>query len=288
MGDFCVKIGMEIGVIMKKVLLIMTTLTVIGLTLGGSLAYWLAGKSNPASAETDSANKTVQEDTNLQQKLPEEYHSIAEYKEKFSKDKKYIKNCTGEGSIDYSMFDVNDINAANQAVACYQMKYDKKRGTKEAEKDYLEFVRYGFDFANSHFNDMEKEYSIIVNKGTFNISSVKIIEELLDRYFYKYGLKAVYGELEFYPEVSDLYVYENIAPYLSKEWSVYLESETNFEHHISTFHGYFRITKCELEEILEYYKEFNKELPEFSKERGIPNSIKYYEKALKTYPKVPD
>jgi len=272
---------------MKKVLIVIG-LVIVCFAIGGGIAYWenLSQKSTmPKTSDT----KNIEDSKKLAlEHQMAESKTIEEYKLEFSKDKKYSENCFGDKPIDYNMFDANDINAVNQAVACYQLKYNNKRGTKEAEKGYIEFVNFGLDFVEKHNDLMQKAYSMLLIKDGIRISSVKIIEELLDRMFYKYGLKATYGELEFYPEISDLYIYENIAPYLSEEWQILLEGETNFEHPITTFHGYYRITKCELSEMIEFYNDFSEKYPEFSKERGIMNRIIHYKNGLKTYPKVPN
>ena len=259
---------------MKKVLIVIG-LIIIGLTIGGGIAFW-----NNTKGVNDSTQGSVQEQSEYeksssnyeakQSKLKEmlaNAKTIEEYKQEFSKNKKYKENCLGDKPIDYSMFDINDINAANQAVACYQLKYDQKRGTKDADDEYNKFRDFYWDFSRQH---------AYLSEGDFNDYS---------DVYYKYGILIVPGEDHYDAIMSYRYIYENISPYLSHGFQEFIRFNIIFDKTIMR-DLHFHIPKSELKKILEFYIDFQKKYPELDDKLYIQESIKFYENGLKTYPRA--
>ena len=217
--------------------------------------------------------------------------TIEEYKQEFSKNKKYKENCLGDKPIDYSMFDINDINAANQAVACYQLKYDQKRGTKEADAEYAKFSDFYFNFENQQYQQSDvSSMSVedVIGEQKYIEEKLKnprlkvAIKKLTDNY-YPYGLIVQYDESAFMLVTSNKYLYENFSEYLSEPQREFLKFYIQFDERI-IYDGHYIVPKSVLENNLKFYKDFKSKYPEFSKEHDIDKIIEYEIDAIKKYP----
>ena len=222
-----------------------------------------------------SANKFMESDnyTKKETELPPPSHEI---------NKKLIKsaNCTGEGKIDYSKFDKNDLNAANKAVACYQMKYDKLRGTKAAEDGYNDFWNFYVEFETQQ--NQQIYLSPIPLKDSYERQANKYSEK-----YYRYGLIVQFNEGEFVLSISRNYMYENFSKFLSEPTRELLKFYIQFDKRINYGTTYV-IPKEKFYEYIEFYKNFGDKYPVYCRENkmDINKIINQYEEIIKNYPNV--
>ena len=64
-------------------------------------------------------------------------------------------------AVDYSQFDVNDINAANKAVKAYQEEFKDKRRTKEADEELEKFWDFYLQFENTQSDKIYLPYTTV-------------------------------------------------------------------------------------------------------------------------------
>ena len=73
-------------------------------------------------------------------------------------------------TIDYSKYRVENINSVRKATKVFQKKFDKKRGTKEAEEDFYKLLSFYYDFVYYHQEKMIIEGPPIVKESYFFLS----------------------------------------------------------------------------------------------------------------------
>lgn len=156
-------------------------------------------------------------------------------------------------ALDFDQFDVNDINAVKKAAKYYQKEYKNKRGTKEAEEDYLRFSEFLLKFENTQSKKIYLPYD------TSNNSIRKQIAAYSNQY-YKYGLVAQFDEGEFMLVSSNHYIYENFAPYLSKPWKEILKFNSSDKR--NKYDGRYIVPKSYLKNQMKFYKNFIKKYPD--------------------------
>jgi hypothetical protein len=64
-------------------------------------------------------------------------------------------------AVDYSQFDVNDINAANKAVKAYHEEFKDKRRTKEADEELEKFWDFYLQFENAQSDKIYLPYTTV-------------------------------------------------------------------------------------------------------------------------------
>ena len=176
--------------------------------------------------------------------------------------------------IDFSKYDIYNINSLYEITNDYKNEFKNKRETVEAEKSFNEFIKYYEKFVS-----IQNERNLL-NYDYFN--PIKLLKEYSNKY-YRYGLIVQMDEGDFFFVSSKRYIYENFAKYLSKPYRKLLKYEMRFDNRIINDCRYI-IPQSELEKILEFYEKFEKEYPEFSKQNKINEIIKKYKKDIEHYP----
>jgi len=206
-------------------------------------------------------------------------------------------------AVDYSQFDVNDINAANKAVRAYHEEFKDKKGSKEAENGYAEFRKFYFNFFQAQSPKIEKEgEALLYQPETSNGSKIKFgrlnyrplngyrwvqpldIADGMTKKYSKYGLTVLFNENFFYTSANDDYLYRNFAPYLSKEDKILMKFYKKHFNKTWISDGHYAVKKEEIKAVIKFYKNFQRKYPEYSKEHNIESTIQEYEKGLRHYP----
>ena len=180
-------------------------------------------------------------------------------------------------AIDFSKFDVNDLNALRKATKYYQKVYKNKRGTKEADEDYLKFSKFSLDFYYAQYPKIDLPYELIDNS----------VQKQIDAYskkYYKYGLVAQFDEGEYMLVLSNRYVYENFAPYVSAPYAELLKFHSSDVR--TTYDARYIIPKSELENYIKFYQQFIKKYPQFSKENNMQEVIEDIKRDIEHYPNI--
>ncbi len=190
-------------------------------------------------------------------------------------------------AVDYSKYDPKNINSINKAKRAFQTEFDKKRGTKEAEADYLKFK----DFYRQAITGIEgpdvTKYMEAPEKNRLRVdmlSSSKYINYIKDELTKKYGpygIGIVYDEGDFYFSESNKFLYVNFAPYLSKDWQELMRYETQFDEKQIEYDAHIIISKEEFKEIYEFYKQFLKKYPDFVEREDLRARTKSMKRLLK-------
>ena len=180
-------------------------------------------------------------------------------------------------AIDFSKFDVNDLDAARKATKYYQKVYENKRGTKEADEDYLKFRDFFWQFHNVQSKKIYLPYELIDN------SVQKQIDAYSEKY-YKYGLVAQFDEGEYMIVPSRRYIYENFAPYVSAPYAELLKFHSSDVR--TTYDARYIIPKSELENYIKFYQQFIKKYPQFSKENNMQEVIEDIKRDIEHYPDI--
>ena len=181
-------------------------------------------------------------------------------------------------AVDYSQFDVNDINAANKAVKAYHEEFKDKRRTKEADEELEKFWDFYLQFENAQSDKIYLPYT------TVNGSIAKQIK-IYSKQYYKYGLIAQFDEGEFFIVPSRKYLYRNFRYYVTKEKQALMKFDTQFDERVVSDLR-FIVPKSKIESYIKFYKKFYKKYPEYSKTHNIDEFIKYYEDKLINYPNI--
>lgn len=206
-------------------------------------------------------------------------------------------------AVDYSKFDVNDINSANNAVKAYHEEYKNKKGSTEAEKGYADFRKFYVDFIMAQSPKIEKEGDVALYQpetivgskikfGTLNyrpfngyrwVQPLDVADRMTKKYS-KYGLTVLFNENFFYASINEDYLYKNFAQFLSKEDKIIMKFDKKHFNKTWISDGHYAVKKEEIEAVLKFYKKFQKKYPEYSKEHLINETIQEYEKGLRHYP----
>ena len=186
----------------------------------------------------------------------------------------FVLNIPCAFGIDYNKYDLYDIDSLRNITNDYKNEFKNKQETVDAENSFNEFIKYYEKFVS-----IQNEKNLL-SYNYFNPS--KLLKEYTNKY-YKYGLIVQIDEGEFFFVSSKRYMYKNFAKYLSKPHRKLLKFETRFDNRIINDCRYI-ISQSELKKILEFYKKFEKEYPEYSKQNKIDNIIKKYKKDIEHYP----
>lgn len=179
-----------------------------------------------------------------------------------------------DGYVNRNIYKIEDITSFRALTKQFQVDFDKKRGTKEAEDAYYEIMKYYYDFL------YKQSENINLNLLFYNGRDEKFLKYQNSLYFL--GLMLWYDEGSCYFANSNRYIYENFAPYLSIEMQELLKFKIFYDSCVAS-HAKYILSKSELRNIIQFYKNFSKKYPEFSKEYGIYEVIKDYEDDLKHY-----
>ncbi len=181
-------------------------------------------------------------------------------------------------AVDYNKFDINDINSIQKATKEYQKEFENKRGTKEAEQDYLNFLKFYNKAVNAQSKKITFEYQAYDN------SFEKQAQEYSKKYFPK-GMIVHFDEGEFFLVDCNQYLYDEFSPYLTKDWKEFLKFETRFDKRIIS-DGRYRISKAEIKNFIHFYENFIKKYPDFTEKNNIKQRIINYKENLKHYPNI--
>ena len=182
-------------------------------------------------------------------------------------------------ALDYSKYNLSDINAIREATKAYQNVFKDKKGTKEAETEFLKFRDFYYEAVYKQ-SQLINNFSYKAKNGSYQ----KQAQEYSKKY-YKKGFIVHFDEGDFFLVQCERYIYENFAPYLNEEWQELLIFETRFDKRIIS-DGRYIIPKSELVEILKFYQSFYKKYPDFIDLDYVKNIIKFYQKQIKQYPNV--
>jgi hypothetical protein len=186
-------------------------------------------------------------------------------------------------AVDYSKFNLSDINAINNATKTYQAEFHDKKGSKEAEQGYLEFCKF-YNSAVNVQSKLKTESEQQFEYKAFEGSLQKQAQQYTKKYAGK-GLAVQFDEGEFFIVDNHKYLYKNFAPYLPADWQTLLKFETRFDKRITSDARYI-IPKSEVVSILKFYEKFDKKYPDFVDKNRIENLIKTYQEDLKHYPNL--
>ena len=187
--------------------------------------------------------------------------------------------CNCAFAVDYSKYNVSDINAIRKATKAYQNEFKNKKGTKEAEDEFLKFTEF-YARAVSKQNEMIYDFPYKAKDNSFQ----KQAQEYSKKYYNK-GLMIQFDEGEFFVVQCNRYIEENFQSYLTPDWQELLKFQNCFDKRIIS-DGRYVISKAELIKILEFYKNFAKKYPNFIKKENIKNTIQFYQRQIKQYPNV--
>ena len=183
-------------------------------------------------------------------------------------------------AIDFSDRDFTNLNTVRWKVNSYKYDFEDKKGTKEAEDAFLEFL----DFYSDFIDFQNKRF--VLSDDPLDEYSYESQNKRLDDFYGYYGLKVKLGDCQiFYFTYNCKYIYENFAPYLTKDWQELLEFE-QYGDKILFFDYRYLNSKDELKQILKFYENFYKKYPNFSQKDMIKAKIKHFRKDLKNYPNI--
>ncbi len=192
--------------------------------------------------------------------------------------KYYIDSLKNYQSINFirdDKYSLDDITSFYTLIHWHFNHYaEKNKGTIRAESAFVEVMKYYSDF-------VDRQNKRINLNNIFDNKNDEFLE--YQNSLYLLGLMMWYDNNSCYYVMSNKYIYENFAPYLSQEWQELLKYETYFDKQIVS-DGKYVIPKKEVEQIIKFYKDFSVKYPEFSKKHGINKRIKLFEKSLKKYP----
>ena len=188
-----------------------------------------------------------------------------------------VANCAF--AVDYSKYNVSDINAIRKATKAYQNEFKNKKGTKEAEEEFLKFIEF-YTRAVSKQSEMIYNFPYKAKDNSFQ----KQAQEYSKKYYNK-GLMIHFDEGEFFVVQCNRYIWENFQSYLTFDWQELLKFQNYFDKRIIS-DGRYVISKTELIKILEFYQNFAKKYPNFIKKENIKNTIHFYQRQIKQYPNV--
>ena len=188
--------------------------------------------------------------------------------------------CNCAFAVDYSKYNVSDINAIRKATKAYQNEFKNKKGTKEAEDEFLKFRDF---YARAVMEQSEK---IKINepeqlyKGSYYWQARKYTEK-----YSVYGLKVDFNG-EFYITGNIEYLNTQFGPYLAEDFQTLLKYQAILDTKPLYWDGAYSISKEELLQIIEFYKNFNKKYPNSVHKQRVNEIIQSYEKDLKTFPYI--
>lgn len=180
-------------------------------------------------------------------------------------------------SLDYSNYNVEDINSVRKATKDFQKEYKNKKESLEAEANFNDFLDFYNKFEIVQSRKIYLPYELKKNSITLQLKEYS-------KKYYKYGLVAQFDEGEYFLVKSNRYIYENFANYLPQPLQLCLEYENSDERIISD--GRYIISKEEICEKIVKYKNFIQKYPEYADKYNIYEKIEILEENLKHYPAI--
>jgi len=266
---------------MKKVLIVIG-LIIIGLTIGGGIAFWINFKN------TNLTTKNIVVDSELLNNIDDNIN-VHVKPEAFNYEFYiYIKD-VDKNSRKYDNVDLNNLNSINTIVAKYKEEYKNLKGTKDAEAGYLIFLKYYYNFLAIHSDKVTKEVTNIIDNRCVpkNDSEIEMCNKPMDDYIKKcqsYGFNLSHDEAYFYPVVYNKYLYDNFNPYLPKEWQEYLKFSLIYDQVIIS-DAHFMIDIEDIKSIIKFCEEFLLKYPDFCNQHfELEKVVDTYKRGLTTYP----
>ena len=189
-----------------------------------------------------------------------------------------VANCAF--AVDYSKYNVSDINAIRKATKAYQNEFKNKKGTKEAEEEFLKFR----DFYARAVMEQSEKIKINEPEQLYKDSYYWQARKYTEKYSV-YGLKVNFNG-EFYITTNMEYLYMKFSPYLAEDLQELLMYNAILDSKAMYWDGAYSISKEELLQIIEFYKNFNKKYPNSVHKQRVNEIIQSYEKDLKTFPYI--
>jgi hypothetical protein len=181
-------------------------------------------------------------------------------------------------AVDYSRFDLKDINSVNNAVKVYQEEYKDRKGTKEAEEEYNRFLEFYYNFINI------QNTQLLFDFKTYRKSYQKQAQKYAKEY-YKYGLNVQFDEGEFFVTKSNKYLYLKFKSFLPEPLSNIIKFERYYDKRRISDARYV-MSKARLRHEIKYYHNFKNKYPQYSVEYNIDSIIKSLEEDLEHYPNL--
>lgn len=200
--------------------------------------------------------------------------------------------------MDFSKYDLNDMDAINKIAEDFRKKYGKYgwedivsvkfyNDCDMAVKDFMNFLEFYDEFIDTHLVDFSYNTKHLINYPREKDQAYMInMARLLSRSYYKYGLNVYYSEWVFGIDISYSYMYEKFGAYLPSDWKAYLYALMPYDNSIDAYPGLFSVSKDEVQDFLKSLEDFKKKYPDFKYTEKLDGIIAYLNVSLKMYPKT--
>ena len=185
-------------------------------------------------------------------------------------------------ALDYSKYNTSDINAIREATKEYQNEYKDKKGTKEAEIEFLKFRDFYYEAVEKQNIRIKLKEPVKPYRNSYYRQARKYTKDYADK-----GLRVDFNG-EFYIIGNHKYLYKNFCSYLNEDWCELLKFLAKQDTKRIFWDSAYVISKDELVKIINFYKNFDKKYPDFVLNDSIKSIIKDYERDLKHYPYLTD
>ena len=185
-------------------------------------------------------------------------------------------------ALDYSKYNLSDINAIREATKAYQNEFKDKKGTKEAETEFLKFRDFYYEAVEKQNIRIQLKEPVKLYRNSYYWQARKYTKDYADK-----GLRVDFNG-EFYITENNKYLYKNFCSYLNADWCELLKFLSKQDTKRIFWDSVYVISKDELVKIINFYKNFDKKYPNFVLNDSIKSIIKNYEKDLKRYPYLTD
>ena len=184
-------------------------------------------------------------------------------------------------AVDYSKYDRNDINSIVKATKAFQKEFDKKRGTKEAEEDFLRFENFYYSAVYA------QRYTIYLPtpEKPYKNSTYWQARKYTNDYAI-YGLGVEYTGRRYKIKHNSEYIYLKFSPYLSEDWQELLMFYSILYSKEVIRDGKYVISKQELIQISDFDKYFCKKYPTHRHCEDIEYFIESDQKRIDSYPNI--
>ena len=153
---------------------------------------------------------------------------------------RYELKDTNQNYIDYERYKLEDLISLKKLTQNYQEDFKDLKGSKEAEDAFIEIMIYYEEFV-----DVQNE-KIIIGR----LYAYRDADFTRDQYsLYPFGLIMWIDDGGSFLVESNKFIYENFAPYLSKEWQELLKFEQFFDK-IITIDARYIIPKSKVKKII--------------------------------------
>lgn len=185
-------------------------------------------------------------------------------------------------ALDYSKYNLSDINAIRKATKAYQEEFKDKKGTKEAESEFLKFRDFYYSAVNKQYTRIKLKEPMKLYRNSYYWQARKYTQDYDDK-----GLRVDFNG-EFYITSNNNYLYKNFCSYLTSDWCELLRFLAKQDKKRIFWDSTYVISKDELVKIMNFYKNFSKRYPNFILNNDIQSIIQNYEKDLQHYPYLTD